>query len=352
MSAPGMTPSSPAPVSRNRRTVLADVASRTGVTWASGLLPTKASLIVLTYHRVCDPAEVDGDRAGVSATPLGFERQVAALKRGQLPVVGLEEAIAHVRSTRSRGSVILMTFDDGYLDNYQIAFPILRNAGLAATFFLTTEFVGTSSLPWWDRIAYVVRQTDREELRLPGEQPRTIGRTERERIAATRVLLRRYKQLDRDAATAFLTALEKECAVTSFPAGRRFLNWEEARLMAHAGMDLGGHTHTHPVLTRIPPEAQFQELSESKRILEERLGRTITACAYPVGSPDAFDSVTTSAARAAGYAAAFAFDSRGLNRAGRSDLMALTRLPVDADLTCELLRLRLTVLSTTGQLYL
>jgi peptidoglycan/xylan/chitin deacetylase (PgdA/CDA1 family)/GT2 family glycosyltransferase len=333
---------------RSRRAAAAAASRYAGLTWVIRRLPQKASLIVLTYHRVCDVATVQGDPHVVDANPEVFERQLQRLKR-TCTVVGLQEAIAHVSSPRSRGAVVLITFDDGYLDNYEVAFPILRSVGLPATFFLTTAFVGSAVWPWWDRIAYAVRNTRRLNISLgTGEQVRFRAAPE-ERLQAVRQLLRIYYGLPGSLAQTFVDDVEQRCEMAAPLGGRRFLDWDEAKEMRAAGMDIGAHSHTHPVLSRLPAADQYWELAESRRILEQRLGCDVHSCAYPVGGRDAFDETTIRAAERAGYQAAFSYDQSGFNSAPWHNPLCLSRIEVGQEVTPDLLELRVALLSTSGR---
>jgi peptidoglycan/xylan/chitin deacetylase (PgdA/CDA1 family) len=333
---------------RSRRAAAAAVSRYTGFTWAIRRLPHKASLIVLTYHRVCDVATVQGDPHVVDASPEVFEQQLQRLKR-TCTVVGLEEAIAHVSSPRSRGAVVLITFDDGYHDNYRVAFPILRSAGLPATFFLVTTFVGSAVWPWWDRIAYAVRNTRRLDISLgTGEQVR-FGSAPEERLQAIRRLLRIYYGLPGSLAPAFVDNVEQRCEIAAPLGKRRFLDWNEAQEMRAAGMDIGAHSHTHPVLSRLTAEDQYWELAESRRILEQRLGCNVHSFAYPVGGRGAFDETTIRAVERAGYRVAFSYDQIGFNSAPWHNPLCLSRIEVGQEVTPDLLELRVALLSTTGR---
>jgi peptidoglycan/xylan/chitin deacetylase (PgdA/CDA1 family) len=246
---------------------------------------------------------------------------------------------------------VLLTFDDGYRDNYEVAFPILRLAGLPATFFLPTAFVGSAVWPWWDRIAYAVRNTRRLDISLgTGEQIR-LGSTPEARLQVVRKLLRIYYSLPGSLTQAFVDDIEQRCEVAAPLGRRRFLDWDEAKEMRAAGMDIGAHSHTHPVLARLPAEDQYWELAESRRILEQRLGCDVHSCAYPVGGHEAFDKTTIRAAERAGYRAAFSYDQGGFNAAPWRNPLCLSRIEVGQDVTPALLELRVALLSTTGRLY-
>ena len=113
-------------------------------------------LLALAYHRIGLPSGSLFDHGLWSATPAGFEAQLRSLKRN-CDVVGtgdIEQALKE-----RKGRFALITFDDGYRDNYEVAFPILKSQGLSAAFFVTTGFVDKPRLSWWDEVAWMVHTT-------------------------------------------------------------------------------------------------------------------------------------------------------------------------------------------------
>ena len=113
-----------------------------------------SGVLVLNYHRIGSGDESPFDRGLWSADAEEFSDQIRFCK-SQLEVITPDD-IPRVVANGS-GRYALITFDDGYRDNYEIAFPILKAEGVPATFFIATGFVDTPRLPWWDEIAWMVR---------------------------------------------------------------------------------------------------------------------------------------------------------------------------------------------------
>ena len=203
----------------------------------------------------------------------------------------------------------MITFDDGYLDNYQIAYPILRSHGAQGVFFLATSMVGSSEMPWWDRIAYLVKTRAQTPDSLSAIRHELAVDIETNGIdASLNHILKFYKLPDNSNPAHFLQELAQEAGGEESPATpRRFLDWTEAREMIAGGMAIGSHTHSHCVLSQLPPESQREELSQSRNILRDKLGIAARALAYPVGGKTSFTAETQDAARQAGYRAAFSF---------------------------------------------
>ena len=148
----------------DKRELLSRAFAATRFTRILELLPQRRVLIVLTYHRIGDPLSTPYDSGVFSATADDLDAHMRHLKR-RFHMLTPEEAVATARGDGPARASVLITFDDGYLDNYTIAFPVLRSHGVSAMFFLATGFVGSSRVPWWDRIAYLIKQCPERTIR-------------------------------------------------------------------------------------------------------------------------------------------------------------------------------------------
>jgi peptidoglycan/xylan/chitin deacetylase (PgdA/CDA1 family) len=282
-------------------------------------LPARDSLVVLNYHRIGNPVDDLFDPGVFSATADQFNEQIAYLK-GHVSLITLEEALAIMDGTekeKARRCRVLITFDDGYLDNYQIAYPILRSHGAQGVFFLATSMVGSCEIPWWDQIAYMVKtaRNRRFSLRYPAELTVDLVKTGLE--TSLTAILKFYKRPDNSNPDRFMLELADACKGERPPGTlRRFLNWDEAREMIGGGMAIGSHTHSHTVLSQLEAVKQSEELSNSRNIFKEHLGAEADAVAYPVGKQISFNEQTQKLAQEAGYRAAFS-SYGGVNLSGR-----------------------------------
>jgi peptidoglycan/xylan/chitin deacetylase (PgdA/CDA1 family) len=295
-----------------KRELLSQALLRSGASFLLGQLPERDSLLVLNYHRIGNRDEDPFDPEVFSATRDQFNDQICYLKRHS-SLVTLEEAMAFVDGTineksRRRRCRVLITFDDGYLDNYEIAFPILRSHGVQGVFFLATGLVGSGYVTWWDHIAYLMKTARRRRfcLRYPAEL--VVDFDKNGMVKSLWDVLNLYKSPENTHPTRFICDLAEEVKGNDLPETmRRFLNWDEAREMASTGMAIGSHTHAHHVLSQLRPDQQRQELAESRALLKEQLGMEIDALAYPVGAATSFSDQTQQLAREVGYRAAFSF---------------------------------------------
>jgi hypothetical protein len=166
----------------DKRELLARGLHWSGASFLLERLPTKSMLLVLNYHRIGNADDDQFDPGVFSATADEFDSQIAHLKR-RVSLVSLEEALSFISGSAQEKRPryrVLITFDDGYRDNYQTAYPILRSHGVQGVFFLCTGMVGSCQVPWWDHIAYVVKtaRTRQFSLCYPGPFHVDIDRDE------------------------------------------------------------------------------------------------------------------------------------------------------------------------------
>ena len=333
--------------SNSKRELAARASAWMGLTSVLESLPQRRVLMILTYHRIGNAADTPFASDVFSATAGELDAQIAYFKR-RFHMATLEEALAMNSGNGPRETSVLITFDDGYLDNYNLAFPILRSHGVQGVFFLPTAFVGTGRLPWWDVIAYIIKKSRNQRIHLHYPQEEVFD-LETEGLARVSMqILRLFKQPTVNDTERFIAGLEEACE-TFRPEGsttRRFLNWEEAREMQQNGMAFGSHTHNHEVLSKLSPECQQEEARRSREILEREFGCRIDVLAYPVGRRQSFSTDTMEALRQTGYRAAFSFYG-GLNRPGAVSPFDIRRCGV-GDQSHARLRLQTALGAVTG----
>lgn len=302
----------------------------------AGTIARWQGIVGLNYHRIGDGRRTVFDRGLYSATAGDFDTQVRWLKTN-FDVIAPRDIDYVVRVKRGRH--ILITFDDGYADNYEHAFPILESHGVRAAFFIATGFIDEPHLPWWDEIAWMVRTSKRSGVEMPGYLTAPVSFDEPEREQAVRALLRAYKKLPDDRTTEFLNAAGRATDTGRPPndvvdLASFWMTWDMIREMHAAGMTIGGHTASHPVLSRLSREEQANEIATCERRLKEELGIPMQTFAYPVGSRDAFNSDSRACLRERGVISAFSYYG-GIRPLSDWDDYDIRRMAIEQDTTFD-----------------
>ena len=320
----------------------------TRLSWSRRLSGDGYAVLVLNYHRIGPSDETPFDRGCFSATADQFEQHLLHLKR-RCTIVSLDQFDALTDPNRSRPPKrpVLLTFDDGYADNYHLALPLLKKHSVPAVFFPTTAFIDRTATAWWDEIAWLVRRLPTGPFRLPNydlsivlagppwQDDGPADRSMREpRGGAIRETLEAYKKLTAHRAEAMLAALRAEVGIDAPTEALSdlYLTWDQLREMQDAGMAIGGHTMIHPVLARLSEQEQRDEIVGCRDRLREQLGVAPTAFSYPVGRPGTFTEQTEQIVRDAGFRWGFQFFGGlwrlGTDRQAGRTRLAIPRLPV------------------------
>jgi peptidoglycan/xylan/chitin deacetylase (PgdA/CDA1 family) len=239
----------------------------------------RGRLSILIFHRVlARPDPLSPDEPDV----VEFEAQMRWV-RSWFNILPLGAAIDRLYAGTIPPRALAITFDDGYADNEELAAPILARLGLSATFFISTGYLG-GGIMWNDRVIEAVRACPGDSLDVSAAG---LGRhavaTSGERRAAIAALLKAIKHFDppqRDAATAAIVA-----AAGGRPSPALMMQPEQVRRLRALGMDIGAHTVSHPILTRLDAEQAADEMSVGKRALEQLLDEPVELFAYPNGVP-------------------------------------------------------------------
>jgi peptidoglycan/xylan/chitin deacetylase (PgdA/CDA1 family) len=255
-------------------------------------------LIVFCWHNV-EATWRFPFRPGVGVGQL--ERQLRALRRlaTVVPLDWALRALAHGRRLPARA--VALTFDDGYRDHLTLAAPLLSRLGLPATMFLVPGLLSGEVDPWGERLGWAL---SRSRVRAVDFEGCTLDLSDgaRRRSALTilaRLLAPRNRHQRSEAVSQLVRTLSPE---GSFNTGDLYLDWDGARqLVASSGITIGSHSLHHEPLSTKSPADQDEDLTTSRRLLQERLGVPVDLLAYPYGQRVDFDAATITAAAAAGY---------------------------------------------------
>jgi peptidoglycan/xylan/chitin deacetylase (PgdA/CDA1 family) len=244
------------------------------------MLAQPSRLSVLIFHRVRPridplfPGEPDAAR---------FEQQLRWVK-DWFTVLPLADAVAGLRSGKLPARPLAITFDDGYADNATMAMPILRKVGLHATFFVATGFLNGGRM-WNDTVIEAVRAAQAARLDLT---PIGLGVVDLNGIEARRAavgrLLTDLKHLPIDERLRKADAIAAATGIG--PSSDLMMTDTQVKALDAAGMAIGAHTVSHPILAMLPDDAARSEIDRSRRTLEQIVGKRVKLFAYPNGKPD------------------------------------------------------------------
>jgi peptidoglycan/xylan/chitin deacetylase (PgdA/CDA1 family) len=279
---------------------------------------TRARLSVLIFHRVLPrqdplfPGEVFAEQFSTLMDHVATRFRVLALR----------DAVRLLAQGALPARAMAITFDDGYADNLEIAAPILQRNRMPATVFVATGYLDGGCM-WNDLVIQAIRTTQRAslDLQLIGLGTFRLG-SHTDRRAAIDQVIAHLKYLPAHERSDRAERVLRSAEVNA-PTGM-MLTRESVRALHAAGWDVGAHTVTHPILARLPTDAAWEEIRQSKLDLEALTGTPVGLFAYPNGKPGADylpDHVRM--VREAGFEAAFTTAPGAANR--RSDVYQLPR---------------------------
>ena len=267
---------------------------------------------VLLYHRIATPAS---DVHGISVSPRDFRAHMAIVRERYRPMP-LREMVAAARSGGAPAGAVAVTFDDGYVDNYAIASPVLTELGIPATFFVTSDRLDDVLEYWWDVLERILISPTFEipatlSIELPDGKRTFATRTDAERTIAHAAIHRSLAAADAGTRDAAVSALVKWSGMLPVlnPDARRMRSHELLAMADRQGHTIGAHSVRHLMLPRQSPDVQREEVAANRRALESLLSRQITEFAYPYG---AYDEAVMETVRAASFEIAVTCDERNV----------------------------------------
>jgi len=292
--------------------------------------------IILLYHRITDKSSKYHNQGRAMHHPaMHFKSEILYLKRNY-QILTMDEVIRHLKSgVGFRKPAVAITFDDGYLDNYTLACPVLKKHGVPATIYLSTGLIGTSQRIWTDQIEFMLLETRKGQLGLPkllGDKELRI-KTKEEKEQVSNEITEALKKRPDAERTEIMRQLFKSLEINDNHGKnceeRVMLNWDEVQKMAKNGITIGSHSHTHPILSRMPIQKGKEEILESKKIIEENLGIKVKHFAFPNGKEEDFNEELRDYCRDIGFESV-ASVIYGTNNASKGDPLNLKRISATA----------------------
>ncbi|MDP2816653.1 MAG: polysaccharide deacetylase family protein, partial [Rectinemataceae bacterium] len=276
--------------------VIAAVLYYTGVELLLRKLWPRKGVAIFMFHSVQPPSSITR-LAGFCIDPQIFEKQIRFLSRYNCVSMSAVAAAAAGNAELPRDAIAI-TFDDGYADNYYVAYPILKKYGLSSTIYLTTNFIGTDQWLPLNRLYDAVERTEAVEVILPSElglrdgRPFTLGlNTENDKQEAVTYIRSRLKLIQTDEFERIVDLLctqllgkMKRARSEEF----KMLSWQEVRAMQDL-VEYGSHTMSHCIVSKVSEERLRQELKASKFEIEKHTHKTVVHFAYPNGRREDYD---------------------------------------------------------------
>ena len=260
-----------------------------------------------------------------------FRSQIAYVKR-RFHVVTLREAVELLTVGTTAEPILAITFDDGYQNNYDIAFPILQEYECPATIFLTTRYVNGDDTPWFCRLNIAFELTGERSLLWNGVtyDLSTPVRKSRANNTLHELVKKHHPYEIDDLVTDICHKLAADdCRSTQPGSPYSMLSIESIRAMLDSGLvAFGAHTHNHSVLCRLAPQEQQEEILRSLQLVEKFTGQPSRTFSYPNGS---YDQITVELLKSAGVTLAVS-TVQGANTS-TTPFLELRRYGVGSDLS-------------------
>ena len=267
-----------------------------------------------------------------------FAEQMRYIER-HYRVLSLRQMVEELQNPPAQGQSVVVTFDDGYLGTYTDAFPVLKEYGIPATVYVIAGSIESGEIPWYDRIFQRFQRAG-SEVTVTLDTQRNFRLTDfASRVdAATRVVWYLCTLPDEER-QRWCNSFEEEVPLPSGELCGSMMNWDQVREMHHAGISFGSHTMTHPVLSRLTPDALQREVAESKWLIENRLDAGVEDFAFPFGKPPDCGAVGAKVLSALGLRTAVT-TIVGINEPG-ADRFQLRRMVQGEDPSIAMFALRL-----------
>ena len=286
--------------------------------------------VILTMHHV-RPARDHAFAPNriLEITPAFLEEVIVLLRDQGYDIAAMDEVPARLRADGPPFAVL--TFDDGYRDNAACAVPVLKKHRAPFTLFVTTGFADATAPLWWLDLEDAIAAQDHVTAWLPGGPVILPAATPEEKKTAFETIYWALRPGPESALRATIARLAADAGIDPLIRTRDLcLRWNEIRALAADPLcTIGAHTLTHPMLAKHAAEIAREEMSASKTIIEEQLGREVRHFSFPVGDSGSAGPREFSLARAAGFETAVTTRPGVLFADHLAHLTALPRISVN-----------------------
>lgn len=317
---------------KNKRLLVAQALMRLGCGPLARFM-NRDRLVIFNYHRIrADEFDTHNcfDSGVFGPSQQMFRDQLVYLQKHS--TILSQRDLLKILSGQDpgKGPFSMVTFDDAYIDNYHLALPVLKELGVPAIFFIPATVIEKRDLGWWDKISFIVKNSQKSELFFRGEKL-FLGLDVSASIEKLCNIIKLTPGIVPLDVVEELSMLSESPVPSKEAMDKELMTWEQLKEAHDNGIALGSHTCSHRVLATLSEEEQAREIIDSKIYLENKLNVEIKTLAFPVGGLEHFNDVTLKLVEKAGYDAAFSFNT-GTSIIGNLNKFAIPRLGAPDDL--------------------
>lgn len=280
---------------------------------------------ILLLHRVHPGPKRGMPSDNLQVTPEFLDRFIRERKSVGWRFISLDYLVQHFDDCVARGRNLVLTLDDGYLDNYSHAWPVFRSQAVPFTVYVANAFPNGEADLWWYTLEDLLAAHGRVEIAHRDRRLTLDGSDVAQAFASFKAF---YKPLERGEQQAVLAGLAARYGAA--PRQERLcMNWDEIReLAAQELCCIGCHTVSHRSLAPLPRQEVCDEMAQSRAEIEREIGRPVRHMAYPFGKAQDAGAREESIARELGFASAVTTRIGNLHAGHRDHLLMLPRIPL------------------------
>lgn len=287
--------------------------------------------VILMFHHVRPWTErAFAPNHILEITPAFLDETLTRLRAMKFDLVALDDVPGRL-AERSPRPFAALTFDDGYRDNVEHAWPVLRRHDAPWTMFVTADYAAGRGRLWWLELEEAIARLDHVTLDLDGERREWPSATPADKAQAFEAIYWRLRAGPEERLLAAIAGLAATAGVDGQAlVAKLCLRWDEiAALAREPGVMIGAHTMSHPMLKKHDEAIARKEIAFSKTLVEERIGRPVRHFAYPVGDPTSAGPRDFSLAAQAGFDTAVTTRRGHVFSAHAGHLHALPRVSIN-----------------------
>jgi len=303
---------------------------------------SQKNIHILAYHRIVEELsnEYIFNSEIFSATTSEFDRQMEYLSNN-FNVINFTQLEMGLINNDLKDNSVIVTFDDGYYDNYSLAMPVLNKYNIGATVFLATDYIDSGDLFWFDVVSGFIKSYDGSKLDLESMDLK-FNLNDISKHQAFKIVGRELKSLDDSKRVNLLSEINDKFNFSisdEHYQQAKPLSWDNVIEMSNHDIEFGSHTKSHCFLNCIDSTSLESELRESKVKIENKIGKEINSFCYPAGVTN---TSIKNMVKSCGYYFGVGY-RHGVNDKDYMDLYDLYREHIEPDVNFDLFRANVTL---------